>query len=397
MKKHLTENFKVKVLSVLVAFAMWVFVMEKIDPIVIRSMDNVEIAEITNLTEIHESGLALSVDQDLTVSIDFRAKRSSLLDYISTSPQVSGKILSPAIGDNVLELTLTAPSDVEYSFDPAVFYVKLEESIIAQKSIEVLQTGTLPDNYSVSDIQFSQSSANVEGPKSQVNKVAKLIAEINVDGANLDYSQRARLVPVDIKGVEVEGVSVDASFVVASIKISQSKEVPIELVFVNSDKEQVSNSAYKSEQEIVTITGAPEKIQSITAVYTQDIDIDSFNRFADREVDLLPIEGVTMSLNRVNIITNEDSEMDFEVSIAKGSVLFDGEVNKEAILEGLPEFIVVSFTGSKEYEGEINDSTVQLIIDNREDLTFYPFTVSIPYPVSSIVVEPNGVSIVQGE
>ena len=61
--KAISGDFKIKLLSILAAFSMWVFVMEEIDPKTIRSVKNIQITEITNIAEIEHEGLTLSYNR----------------------------------------------------------------------------------------------------------------------------------------------------------------------------------------------------------------------------------------------------------------------------------------------------------------------------------------------
>lgn len=387
--KRLPDNFKVKIVSFFLAFIMWMFVMEKEDPVRIESIENIPVSEITNMDEIKEKGLAIVYDEVLTVNLDLKGRRSSLLDYIRKHPEIKGSIENPEAGKNRLNLFLTAPTDIEYSFEPRVLYVTLEESIVSKENIELSQTGTPKEQFSIKSITTNEKYAYVEGTKSQVDKVAKLVGEVNVENANKDYSSKIRLVPVDSKNAEVLGVSVNKEFILADVKVEQSKDVPIELVFVNSQGDKVENSSIEPSIQTVTITGSPNIIQHIERVYTEDIPVQDINLYSDKGFDLQYIDGVNMSVNRVDLIVQKDKEKQYRFEIPSSEVKLLGDIKTDEIQAALPEYISVEFSSSVEYESILTAESILLKLDNREEKNSYVLEFLIEYPVSDLLMEPK--------
>lgn len=386
MKNRFSDSFKVKVLSVLIAFGMWVYIMEKEDPIRIESLESLPISEITNLHEVEERGLTFSYE-DLTVNVDVKGRRSSLLNYIRTKPVVKGTIDNPSSGQNKLLLSIVAPSDIEYSFEPRFLQVELEESVISKEVIEVIPKGQPKESFSIKKINLSRDFAYIEGPKSQVDKVEKLVAELSIDGASKDYSLKVKLTPVDSKGVEIEGVAVDREFIVADVKVEHSKEVPVELIFVNSAGEKVENDSIYPDKEKVVITGPPDKLKTIETVYSQDIFIKDINLYNDRDVDLKRIDGITMNTNRIHLKVNTDKEKDYYFDIDSSNIRLATSLREEEIRAKLPEHIGVSFRASQSYQDKISSESILLSIDNKEDKDSYEIQFSIEYPVNSILLD----------
>ena len=390
-------SFKIKLMSVLIAFGMWIFVMEKIDPIRVESIENVPIAEITNIDELYDNGLALSYDQKLSVNIDFRGKRSSLLDFLRKDPEVKATIPSPAVGENKVELVVTVPSDIEYSVEPGNFYITLEESVTSSRSIEIAHLGTPAKGYSIKGIEMNSSEAVVEGPKSQVEKINKLLGTVNVEGINKDYSVSVRLIPVDSKGAEVSGVTVKREFTSVTIGVEQSKDVPVKIRFVDEDGNVVENNSYTTDIKTVTITGAPSRLQTITEVYTQDILVDDFNQYIDRAFDLAKIEGVKMSAGRVNISAQSDLEQEYLFHVPAEDVRLIYSNDVERIRQAIPSQVEVRFKASREYEDSLSVEDITLYVDNKDVAEAYGIRFKIRYPVSDVEVNPNIFMMNQGE
>ena len=70
MLDHFKNNFKIKLFSIIFAFIMWVYVMSEVDPIVIRSFENISVETVTNIDEIRDNGLTFAYGQDFNVKVD---------------------------------------------------------------------------------------------------------------------------------------------------------------------------------------------------------------------------------------------------------------------------------------------------------------------------------------
>ena len=393
MKEKLPTNFKVKLFCVLIAFGMWVYVMEEIDPIMIKTLENVAIDSISNMTEINDKGLTLSHGQNLSVGIDFRGKRSYLLSYINSDIKPKAYVENPKVGENILTLSLPSVNGIEYSFNPRVFFIKLEESIIEERSLEISTTGTPKTDYSVGSVALNKQTVYIEGAKGQVDKVAKITGTINVENASKNFSQKVQLTPVDQSGQLVEGVSIGGSFVVAEISMKKSKEVPIKIVLTNSAGEIISSDYLKAELDTLKITGLPEQIDSISEVKTVKIPVSDFNQFPDRAFDIEPIKGIKLEPSKVLLKVVSENEMEYILEVPKSKVRFlDGNKNEQQ-LQKLPETLKVKFKSSKDYQGTISEDTIRLYLDDTLEAGVYQAKLAIEYPITNIVIEPSNINL----
>ncbi len=393
MRSRLPNNFKIKLLSILIAFGMWIYVMEEIDPIMIRTIENVPIETIANISEVTEKGLTLSYNQDMKVGIDLRGKRSYLLAYMNSDIKPRAYIENPKAGENILTLSLPDVNGIEFSFNPAIFFVNLEESVIVEKTLDISYKGTPKESYSVGQINLNKQTVYVEGPKNQIEKVAKITGSVSIDNASRDFSQRVQLTPIDKDGQKVDGISISGSFVVAEVKMEKSKQVPIKLRLVNSGGELTQTSYLKQSSDTATITGTPDMIDKINEISTQVIFISDFNETPDKKYDFdLPGE-IRIDPAKISLEIVADNEKEYILQIPKDKVQLLGNFAKEEIIEKLPPIFTVRFKSGKEYESGINDNTLKLYIDNTVQSGSYGMKFIAEYPVNNMVVDPSIINL----
>lgn len=395
MKKRLPEDLKIKMLSILIAFGMWMYVMEVKNPMMTRNMDNVPIAGITNMTEITEKGLTLSYGQDLSIDIDIRGSRSYVTTYLSSGIKVEGYVDNPKVGDNVMTLSIPSVSGIEYSFNPRVFYVKLEESIIEEKSLNISTSGEPKEDFFVESIELSKEAVYIEGSKTQVDKVEQVIGSVNVENVGRSFSQRVQLTAVDKSGTEVEGVVINGGFVVADITMQKSKEVPVQLNIINSKGEPVESKALKPNIEKVTISGSADLVDAVEKIDTQAISVSDINQYPDKRYDLVSINYIKFSDNRISLVTIAEEEGEYEFSIPRGKIELLGDNKSDEIMNTLPENVLVKFRASKEYIEILGEDAMKLYIDNTVAASTYKLKYAIEYPIVDITLEPSHITITE--
>ena len=388
--KAISGDFKIKLLSILVAFSMWVFVMEEIDPKTIRSVKNIQITEITNIVEIEHEGLTLSYNQNLITNIDFRGKRSALADFVRETPKIKATIENPRVGLNEVILSIDVPNNIEYSFDPAIIKVNLEESVTEDRTVGYATSGEVLSGFEVVGVSLSEENINIEGPRSQVNKVDSLLVTIDINNVKKDFKSRVKAIPIDIKGEEVPGVKVNTDYVTANVKVSAVKEVPLKFDIVDNKNNLVENLIFELEESTIKIYGEKDDIDKIEYIYTDDLKLDEINRLSQYEyiVNIQRINGIAFNKNQVKLIAKNDL-VDYNFEIEKEKIIFADEIGKGEILDILPNEIKVSFKSAKEYE--ISSEDITILIDNSSVLSEYKLNLYIGIPVFDIKINPDSI------
>lgn len=393
MKTRFSEDFKIKLLSIMIAFGMWIYVMEELDPIMTRTLNNVPIASITNMSEITEKGLTLSSAEPLTVDIDIRGKRSFVLAYLSSDIKVEGSIQTPSVGENVLELSIPSVNGIEYSFNPRVYSVLLEESVIAEKTLDISSFGTPKEGYIVASVTFNKESVYIEGPRTQVDKVDRVIGSVDTENIDKSFSQRVQLVPIDKNGTPVSGIDINGSYVIADVTIQKTKQVPIHIRMVDEDGGRIELDALKPSVDAVTIVGTDERVDAIEYIETEQIKATEYNILPDKAVPLVSPEGIQLSIQRVGISRIPESEMQYSLGVSKEQIRFLGDEDIEGLREMLPDTIQVQFTSASAYQDQLTSNDVMLYIDNAVAANTYVIRAVIEYPAFDVVIQPAQMSI----
>lgn len=393
IREKLKHNLKIKLLSVLFAFLTWVFVMAEVDPIVTRTIDNVQVNSITNQAEIDELGLVISPDSNLNIRVGVKGRRSLVNAYVDKEPVVIGTIKNPSLGVNQIELAVQSRDNVELTVNPTNTEVILEEIVSVRINISTRVMGEVAEGYEVSDVKLNPDSTLVEGPDSLISQVSEVIANIDVTNANKDFIQNVKFRAIDIKGNEVSDVRLQIRYVEATVTINKKKVVPVELVVTDGNEELELKNYYIDPKEI-QIQGTESAVKQIDSIKTKPITIEQLRDAGELMVNLdLPAE-INSNIVSGKLKINSEPGYTMNLNFDKDQVIingYDSDITNN-IYSILPESIKVSVTYDESFEGKVSEEDIRVYVDTEkssvESNRFY-FAVESELPYLRVVISPN--------
>lgn len=363
MIKNLKNNTKIKLISLLSALVLWLYVMTVEDPVEIRNFNNIPIT-ITNMSMLEDRGLAIYPKEELLADISIKANLSSLRTINRDNIYIYGRLDDPKEGKNAIYLQANLPERVnKYDIKPSVITVDLEKVVDEKRSIEVSTKGK--SNINIDNIEISKKTANVTGPRSVVNKVTSIKATVDVDKKEKDFSTKVKLVPVDKSGNEVEDVKLEDDFVVATVKFLQQKVVPVKLKLEGSSEGEKIIKNYKLSPSEITIEGKKEVLDKINSISTKPVKIEDLKDANSVDIGLDIPNGIKVNDNISSVKIDVDKNITSEFVIPKSNIdILNKESNIDAKLDlsKVPDDIKVTIVHSDEIR-DLSKDDIQLYID----------------------------------
>lgn len=300
MKNNLNRNTRIKLISLLSAMVLWMYVMAIVDPEDTKLFENI-LVSVTNTEELEDDDLVVYPESDLVADIYITGKLSDLQKINEDDIHIYGSINNPIEGKNYLYLKVNTTKQVSYELKSDFIVVKLEKLIYQEKDINPEIIGEYKDD--VDTVVLQQSSVNISGPRVLIEQVDHIKATIKVDSKNKDkLTQRIKLIPVDVEGKEVKGVNLDVKSINAEVIFLEEKQVPINIQLKD---ENVDTNGYEVSPKVITIEGKKEVLDKINYINTQKIDSTSIG--VSKEVDLIIPEGVTAD-ETTTVVKPKDEE-----------------------------------------------------------------------------------------
>ena len=392
MINKLKYNSKIKIISLLSAMVLWMYVMAIVDPEETKLFENIPVT-ITNKNELNERDLVIYPEQDLTTNIYVTGKLSNLKKVTKDDINVYGQINNPLEGNNEIYLKVSTSQRVNYDFKNPVMIVTLEKIISEDKSIKVDITGSGKNNVDNIMLQDNIDKVSISGPRSLVNKVKRVVGTVKVSGESNNFSQSIKLEPVDAKGKVVEGVELEKDSVNVNIILLAQKTVPIILKLSDNSESGVN---YTMSQNTVTIKGKKDIVDSINNIETQPVKLSEILPGTSKDIYLQVPSGITIETKYITINKNsEENTLEEYTYTAKDIEIRNNTENIDKSKIKIHNSINVSIEYLQS-EGSINKDDIKLYIDlnevSLEDNTCKIKYESI-YEIEKINIDPDTVTI----
>ena len=305
--KSVRENGGLAVLSVVLAFGLWIFVTDAENPeqterlpftIPVRPV-NVP-ADVWVPEEVGQVGLEVRVEENVFDSLTKE-------DFEAT---VDLKGLAP----NEVELTVDVRSLSErgnlriVKVLPQEIRVTLAQLLSKSVPVEVEIQGSPPPEFSLGSTERDVNSAKVAGPQDSVANITRVVAPIDVEGRTESFESAVRLEARDQLGHLVQLVTVDPAFIDVKIEIAQqsfSRALAVSPMIAGEARQGYNIVGVAVEPPVVTVFGPESYIDEAVAISTQPVDVGDATEDVVRTVSLdLPPDVTVRGGGNVTVTVN---------------------------------------------------------------------------------------------
>lgn len=360
MNNRLKKNTKIKIISLLSAIVLWMYVMAIVDPDDTKLFENVPVT-VTNAEELEGDDLVVYPETDLVADIYITGKLSYLQKINQDDIYIYGSINKPIEGNNYLYLKVNITKQVSYEFKSDFIVVRLEKLVHEEKEIITDIEGKYKND--VDTITLQQSTVKVSGPRVLVDEVNTIKATINVDSdSESKFTQSIKLVPVNTSGKEVKGVTLDAKNINAEVILLEEKEVPINIQIEGNTTDEI---VYEVDPKVVVIKGKKDLLDNISYINTEKIDLSNLS--ISKKVELIIPDGVTSNETSVILKVKENEGFIQRLIYGADEIELRNNYNGTNISEfNIPNSINVEVQIDKS-DIKVNKSDIKLYIDLSEE------------------------------
>ena len=306
----LTNNFGLKLLSVGLAFVLWVIVAQISNPVGTVSFSNVRVTLI-NADQLESQGKVYQVlDQTDTAKVTVRAPES-VISTLSASDITAIADLSEVSEDGTVPITYSLDRAERITADHDELLISVDDKKTKYINIQYQLIGDVGEGCVQGSVKLDRNRLEVSGPASAVDRIAYALVTIDLDGAVKTISADMEIVLYDATGVRVENEMIvkQTEYVTTTVTVLSTKTVP---VYASVTGEPSNGYLYTGdievEPEVVTIAGDTSVLNNISRIdITDPVDIGGAKTDTTATFDL--------SKFLPNGVEFEDKTMDPEVSV----------------------------------------------------------------------------------
>ena len=389
MIERLHKNTKIKIISLLSAIVLWMYVMAVVDPEDTKLYENIPIT-ITNLNEIKDLGLVVDPDDNLVTSVYIKGKLSDLQKISANNIDVYGTVSNPIEGQNQLYLRASVNDKVTTEFKSDTIVINLEKSIEEEKNITVNITGVYKDN--VDKVDLDKTKVVVSGPRSSVDLVKYVQATFDANKESVDTkSTELELKALDSEMNEVDHVTLEFNKVTAKVSYFQQKQVKINPIFSSNESNLVQDQDFTIIPSEINIKGKSDVINNIDSINTKIINVDELGT-NNKIVDLDIPDGINADKDSVTIKLINKNKTKNSTFVYSGDdiSLLNNEEDVSINDFEIPDDIIVKIQYDNDSD-RISKNDLKLYLDLSEGIvsgTRYAITHN-DINVKSITIEPS--------
>lgn len=287
-------NLLKKLIALIAAFFMWVFVMADQDP-------SIEGSYTVPLTMSNTPYELIAICDEKTIQIEARAPRSNFVKYDANAFRAYANLEGLEEGEHQISPQVIMPQGFELlETNPFIVKVKLDPLIEQQTPIILVTTGAVAQDVTISDIRKSMDMVTLVGPKSFVEQVSKVYGTLNLSGNNSSFEMQIPMNAVDEKNNVVQRVRVVPSVITVSVDVDsglKKRIVPIVPEISVADGWELNRITVEPTQ--MEIIGAESVVNSITALRTAPFAVQTGQKFFRITMKLQVPDGVTVKSDEV--------------------------------------------------------------------------------------------------
>jgi len=363
--KSIRENSGLAVLSVVLAFGLWIFVTDAENPEQTRRPDFGIPVRPVNVP--HDVWVPKEVG---TASVEVRVEDKVFESLTKDDFEATADLAGLRVGKFDVKINVKEATNrgnlrvVDILNEKGEIPVTLYQLISKPVPVELETSNSPPSDFELSRTKVGVDTAVVAGPQDAVATVTKAVAAVDIEARTESFSAAVRLETRNQSGVLVENVEVNPAVVDVDIGIDQKsfgRALAVSPQLKGTPREGYNVLGVSVEPAVVTVFGSQTFVEQAVAILTQPVDIDDATSDISRTVSLnLPtgtsVKGGVNVTVKVKIIAATGQQA-FAVPIA-----VTGLADNLKIVGSLPPVQVFLF-GSLPDLLKVNPSDIKASID----------------------------------
>ena len=354
-----------KILSVVIALLLWVYVVGEINPTTTKRLDNIPVKLLNTENHASKGFVALSAE-DFTVSLTVEGKRADVLSLDLENILVTADLFGYyGLGENYINVNVELPHGITLvESSPSKLKVIIDELISENKPVKITYTGELDEDVEPGQISVIPESLEIQGARSIVEQVAYIGAEVDTGKlSNESTSIKAKALAYNGAGEIVNGVKLAENTINVTAKLMNTKTVPLLVGIIGEESPNLQIANFDI-PKTVKIRGDKAVIEQIEELSAKEIDLNNYKVSADIPLEVFLPEGVELAEGPESLVAKlvikglSSKSFEYNTSVIR----IDGLATGFAA-EIVPSNLIVSVADKDAVLNEINSTDFVISID----------------------------------
>lgn len=361
-------------LSIVLAFIMWLYVITVVSPESEDTFYNVPVV-LKNQELLADKELMLILDETPTVTLKLTGNRTDLVKLNNSNITVMAdlsRIYEP--GEYELTYDVSYPADVSSgaiglrSKTPSTIELTVERKI-TDKPVEVVirETGAVPTDCIVQEQTLSSQQILITGPKSVVDQIAQACIEVDMEGQDKTFTQTHRFTLCDANGnpVDAQLVETDVGSVDLTVVVQKIREVELTVKVNDGGGATQKTSEITIEPATIKVAGNEEDLEDLDSLELGTVNLADYAKDATMEFSIKLPSGVKdLGNNETATVSIKFPELDIvELTVTQFEA---ANVPEGMEAEILAQALSVRIRGPKTQMAQLTANDVKIVVDFKD-------------------------------
>lgn len=374
MKRLLTNNLGLKLLSIISAVMLWLIIVSINDPVIYQDFTGIRVTMLNEDAVTDKDKVYRIEDNSDIISIKVRAKRSELQKLSSEDFTATADMEKNIKFDNLVGIEVTCSSlnvrttDITKSRENVV--ISIEDASSEQFNVGVNQSGTEGEGYKVGTAVPEQSLIQISGPASVIAEIARVEVDLNVTGFTTDQIKNCAIKILDSDNNQIDTTYLEYNGKTTGMNVHvtmfKKKKVRLRVDYTGTPGEGYSFKELTFKPETLEIAGTEEDIADLREISIpgEAVNIDGITEDTQINVD------VTRYLpENIRLGNERDASIAVEVTLEKKQGKTVRIPVSDIELKNVPQGLEVDFDKLKEIEIIVMGTSAELAeLDENEIL-----------------------------
>ena len=386
-----------KILSVVIALVLWVYVIGEVNPTTTNTIENIPV-KLLNTENLASKGLVVLDGDTFTVNLTVEGKRADILGMDQDNLLVTADLFGYGLGENYINVSVELPQGISLvSSAPSKLKVVIDELITAIKPVSINYVGELEDGVEPGQISIYPESVEVNGARSLVEQVAYVGADIDMATLTTELSTTsADAYAYNVNGEIISKVKLATETIAIGARLMRTKVVPllVEVVGQELPELQVTNIEIP---ETVVIRGDKNVVDKVDQILAKNINLSDYTVSAEIPLEVFLPEGVELAeasktlVAKIAIKGLSSKSFEYNTSVIQIEGLAEGFA-----AEIIPSNLIVSVVEKDSVLKEITSTDLDITI-NLEGLGLGAHQVNLVPSINgntdNITIGPTSVTV----
>ncbi len=267
------ENLPARILSLLIACGLWVYVTTGQNPIVERNFE-VRLQQ----ANLPENMMVFNAPEKVTIKL--RGTRMNLSDGLENRIDASINLKNVTEGQQSLPVYVSVDNAEVISISPKE--VSIYVDTVSEKTVPVTTriVGALSKDMTIGNSVITPAEVTLRGATHRLDKVNRVVAPIDVTDHNGSFSSESDLVAVSDDGYDIPNMKiVPERVMVQATMVNQmiSSDIPVKLVMTGEVPQGIVVTKTEILPATISVTAPPSVIGELKEINTKPLDISKLD------------------------------------------------------------------------------------------------------------------------